>query len=100
MARIRRVVLAAFLGIPRGLSAAPAPYIRILGFNRRGREILAVMKRTASLPVSDSLAYLRKLDRACLEFADLEARSTDLYTLGLPRVLPCGSDFTDGSIRL
>ena len=100
MARIRRVVLAAFLGIPRGLSAAPAPYIRILGFNRRGREILAVMKRTASLPVSDSLAYLRKLDRTCLEFADLEARSTDLYTLGLPRVLPCGSDFTDGSIRL
>ena len=84
-ARIRRVVTSAFLGLDDSYGAGDtgAPYLRILGFNERGREILTRMKQTARLPVSDSLAYLRRLGGRAAAFAELEARSTDLYRLGL-----------------
>ncbi len=101
-ARIRRVIASAFLGLPDSLAAGDlgAPYLRVLGFNERGREILTRMKQTARLPVSDSLAYLRRIDERCAAFAELEARSTDLYRLGLPKIGPCGYDFTAQSVRL
>ena len=100
-ARIRRTVTAAFLGMEDGYGASDtgAPYIRVLGFNERGREILARMKQTARLPVSDSLAYLRRLGGRAEAFAELEARSSDLYRLGLPKVGPCGWDYTAPSVR-
>ncbi len=98
-ARIRRIIMSAFLGLTDEFGIKPPPYIRVLGFNSRGREVLAKMKHTATLPVSDSLAYLRRIDDRCAEFANLEARSTDLYTLGLPSIRPCGFDFTANSIR-
>jgi predicted nucleotidyltransferase len=99
-ARIRRVVMAAFLGLDGGLGAQSAPYIRVLGFGPRGRELLARMRETASLPVSDSLAYLRKMGDTACAFVDAEARAGDLYLLGLPNVRPCGYDFTADSVRI
>ena len=74
--------------------------MRVLGFNKRGREILAKMKETAKLPVSDSLAYLRNLGGDCELFAEAESRATDLYLLGLPNVRPCGLDYTKQSVRI
>lgn len=38
--RLDRMILCAFLGLTREDLSAPAPYIRILGFSDRGREIL------------------------------------------------------------
>lgn len=98
-ARIRRIIMAAFLGLPNSLGAEPPPYIRVLGFNANGREVLAKMRKTARVPVSDSLAYLRRIDERCAAMADMEARATDLYMLGLPVQRPCGYDFTADSIR-
>lgn len=99
-ARIRRTVMAAFLGLYRPFSEKSAPYIRVLGFNGRGREILSRMKETASLPVSDSLASLARLGGDAAQFAQEEARATDLYLMGLPKLLPCGFDYTKPGVRL
>jgi len=99
-ARIRRVVMSAFLGLEAPLCARPAPYLRVLGFNARGREILGKMKETAKKPVSDSLAYLRGLGGDAKLFAEQEARATDLYLLGLPLLRPCGYDYTQPGVRL
>ena len=99
-ARIRRVVMSAFLGLDETLNAQPAPYIRVLGFNRKGREILSLMKETATLPVSDSLVYLRGMGETTAAFAQAEATATDLYRLGLPDVRPCGEDFKANSVRI
>jgi len=99
-ARIRRVVMSAFLGLEGSLGDRPAPYLRVLGFNARGREILARMKETASLPVSESLAHLRGLGGDAKAFAEQEARAADLYQLGLPEVRPCGYDYTKPAVRL
>lgn len=97
--RIRRIVMSAFLGLDGNLSSIPCPYIRVLGFNERGREVLQKAKKTAKIPVSDSLAYLRKQGKTAEKFAETEALATDLYTLALPVIKPCGSDFTADSIR-
>ncbi len=47
--RLDRMVMCAYLGITRDILAAPVPYVRILGFRERGREILNDMKKAISL---------------------------------------------------
>ncbi len=98
-ARIRRVVMSAFLGLEAVYSEQKPPYIRVLGFNTRGREILSRMKETATLPVSDSLAYLGRVNEVCGAFVELESRATDIYLLGLPVIRPCGYDYVADSVR-
>lgn len=43
--RIDRMLLCAFLGISQEIMEAPAPYVRILAFNDRGRRILSGVKK-------------------------------------------------------
>lgn len=38
--RIDRMVMCAFLGITENILSSPAPYVRVLGFNDKGRQIL------------------------------------------------------------
>lgn len=97
-ARLRRILLAAYLDIPAGAAFSPPPYIRVLGMTAAGREVLSRAKRTAALPVSSSPARLERLGGAAGDFAALEARSTDLYGLLLPGGLPCGTEYTNGII--
>jgi hypothetical protein len=92
--------MAAFLNLNGSLCMQPVPYIHILGFNAKGREILSKIRTTASIPVSDSMAYLRRQGQSAADFVDAETFSTDLYRLGLPKTLPCGYDFTVDSVRI
>lgn len=94
LARIRRSVLACFLNIPREDLRTPPPYLRVLGFNAKGKEILSRAKGTAKLPLGAGLARLREQGGTCARFAALEARATDLYMLSLPKPRPCGLDYT------
>ena len=100
MARIRRMVLAGFLGIPQGFCHQPPPYLRVLGCNRRGGEILAQARKSATLPVGTSLARLAKTNEPCKEYAQLEARATDLYTLLFQNPRPKGYDYTTPAVRM
>lgn len=88
LSRVRRVVLSAFLGIRRGLTAEPPPYIRVLGMNPRGAEILRAAR--PSLPVVSRHADTAGLDARGTEIYALECRCADLYALCLPHRLPCG----------
>lgn len=94
LARVRRLILSAFLGLTDRDAAGIPPYLHILGFNQRGREILAELGKTDPPPCEASLARLRRLGGRCEQTALLESRTTDLYTLALPRPLPCGYDMT------
>lgn len=44
--RLDRMVMCAFLGITQQTLTAPVPYVRILGFDRRGRELLAQARKS------------------------------------------------------
>jgi len=100
LARIRRLVLSAYLGITETDALTPPPYLRVLGFNKNGLEVLNRAKKTAQLPLSSSLAQLERCSPDCERIAKLESRSTDLYSLTLPDILPCGYDYTCKPVML
>lgn len=48
--RLDRMVMCAFLGLTAEDLAAPAPYVRVLALNEKGREILKAARETGSFP--------------------------------------------------
>ena len=81
LARIRRAVLWAFLGLSEQDRPARPPYLRVLGFSSRGQTLLRRMKSRASLPLIVKPAHARRLPPEGRRVFELEARSTRLYAL-------------------
>ena len=48
--RLDRMVMCAFLGLTADMITAPAPYVRVLAFNDRGREILKKARLSGKFP--------------------------------------------------
>lgn len=97
MARIRRLVLSAYIGISNNLPSLP-PYIRILGLNKNGEEILSSSK--SSLPFISTGASFNNLTGDAKALFDTEVLADDLYALSLPTPNPCSMDFTKGIIKI
>lgn len=93
-ARLRRLALAAFLGLRAAERPPAAPYVRVLGLSGRGRELLRRMKETCALPVVVKPAQARALDGAARALFEAEARRTDLFGLCFPTARPCGLEWT------
>ena len=93
MTRVRRLILAGFLGLKAGFEKQSPPYIRVLGTNERGMEILKAAKGSQISLISRSGRFATLGDPAQRVF-ELECRAADLYALTLPTPLPCGSEFT------
>ncbi|MBQ4612527.1 MAG: nucleotidyltransferase family protein [Clostridia bacterium] len=98
MARLRRIVWAALLGMPSERAYPTPPYIRVLGMNTRGREIFAAA--TPTLPVVSRAVQFRSLSQAAQELFALECRATDLHALTLPNPPACASDLSQKLITL
>ncbi len=98
MARLRRMALWAFLGLTAADVPAEPPYLRVLGFNARGRVVLKQMKTTAQLPILTKPAHARELDGPGRRLFELEAQCTDLYGLFLPQLPPPGQEWTRGPV--
>lgn len=82
-ARIRRVVLRAFLGIDH--IPENVPYLRVLGMNDRGREVL---RRRKGERVITKPAHGKGMP-----LFEAEAGYTDLYGLCFPTVRPSGLEW-------
>lgn len=89
--RIRRIILRAYLGITKDY-CKNVPYIRILGFNAKGKEILGKIKKKADLPIISRHSDITDLDDYGRLLYELECRCTDLYNLGYKKPLPCGTE--------
>lgn len=96
LARIRRAVLSAFLGLDKKFAAEKPAFIRILGMNARGREILSAAN--CELPIDTSLKALAGKSREAARQAAFTARCTDVYGLCFERPRKCGEDFTSAPI--
>lgn len=92
-ARLRRLALAAFLGLRAAERPAAPPYVRVLGLGDRGRVLLRRMKDTCPLPVIVKPAQARELDGPARTLFESEARYTDLYGLCFPAPRPCGAEW-------
>ena len=98
MARLRRMALWAFLGLTAEDVPERPPYLRVQGFNARGREVLKEMKQKARLPILTKPARARALDGPGRQMFELEARCTDLYGLFLPQLSQPGQEWTRGPV--
>lgn len=92
-ARLRRLILSAFLKAKADDIPTSVPYIRILGCNAIGADVLKDARANSKLPVIMRSTAL-KSDKT-FEF---EARASDIYTLSQSVPDPCGSEFTNGVI--
>ena len=71
--RIDRMLLCAFLGITEEMLRSPAPYVRVLALNDRGREILKIARQYGN--------FINAGERCDGDYADLESRCGSLYGL-------------------
>ena len=99
-ARLRRLLLWAFLGLTAADRPAAPPYLRVLGFTPRGQELLRAMKGAASLPILTKPAHARSLDGPGRRLFQLEARCTDLYGLCFSTPRPGGLEWTTGPVLI
>lgn len=102
LARVRRLVLWAFLGLTAQDRPEALPYLRVLGFTARGQEVLRQMKTAAALPVLVKPAHAARLDPAARRLFALEARCTALYDLcrkGFGRTAG-PNEYTENPVRL
>lgn len=90
MARLRRMVLAAWLGLPVDVPETP-PYLRLLGANDTGRKLLRQM-RDRGAPVLTKPADVSALGAEAAALLAAESRCADLYGLALPHIPPTGED--------
>ena len=85
-ARLRRMLLWAYLGICPGELPAAVPYLRVLAANETGRALLGRMRKSAALPILTKPADVRRLSTEAQELFAMEIRATDLYALAYPEL--------------
>lgn len=92
MARIRRIILSAFLGLQAVDSVSTPPYLRVLGIGENGADILRRAKQKSLLPIISRYSETNTLNSKAEKIMELESRATDLYALCMPHAGPCGLD--------
>ena len=99
-ARLRRMLLAAYLGVTAEDMPPRMPYLRVLACSGRGREMLREMKQTALAPVLVKSADVRALDVRAQRLFGLSARAEDQYVLAYPDLAAArgGSAWTSGPV--
>ena len=90
MARIRRLVLSAFLALDNRFFMTTPPYVRVLGFNSNGLEHLKTPQ--GIIPVITRALQIKNLDDDAIKVFETECRATDIYNLALGVPLECGGE--------
>lgn len=94
MARIKRIICCTFNDITKDMQKIAPPYIRVLAFNEKGREVIKKLSSTATLPFSTSLLELSQQNGICKRFTDTESRCTDNFLLCSSKIFKKGYDYT------
>ena len=99
-ARMRRLLVWAWLGLSRNDRPGMPPYLRVLGFNARGQEVLRHMKKRVHWCILTKPARARGLGEGGRVLFEREARCTDLYDLCLETVPTPGREWSTSPVRL
>ena len=98
LARLRRILLYAFLGIKQSDCNILPQYIKILGFSQNGKNILRTMRETANLPLIMRYSDIKKLSPTAQYLYSLESRCDDIYALSGENIIPCGRNMTENTV--
>lgn len=102
--RIQRILLYALLGITKDdmkLSFKIQPYIRVLGMNSKGKELLSAISR--SNPHLNIITSVKKYidsspNKHLLNMLNIDINATNIYTLGYPKDSWSNLDYTHNMI--
>lgn len=95
-ARIRRAVFSASLGIKSENRNEAPSFIRVLGANERGFEILSKLRENEPAPYT-KFADLYETHPNGIDFT---LKATDLFNMALKTPKPQGADFTENTVIL
>lgn len=98
LARLRRLLMCAVLGITESDAVSPPQYIRILGFNENGREVLRKMRKTSTLPIVMKAGDVSKLSDLGKKAFALETNADNIYELTLPKISSFGRNCTENIV--
>ncbi len=98
LARVRRLVLSAFLNIDNRLFMKAPPYLRVLGFSKSGEEILR--SRCSTIPVIMRVGEIENLSEDAKYMFEVENRATNLYNLSFKAPKDCGEEYTAPLIKI
>lgn len=90
-ARVRRLALAAFLGLSKGDAAGMPPYLRVLGVTQAGRALLPRIAAKAKVPLLVRFSDQKGLDNRALRVLQLESVARAQWALCLPSPLPAAA---------
>ncbi len=90
LARVRRLIFHAFLGITKEMQSAS--YVRILGMNNNGKEIIRNSKK--NLPIIGKISDTEVLSNYARTQFNLECIADDIYNLCKPNRGKCGESLS------
>lgn len=98
--RVTRLLNHVLLGITEELTQTAVPYIRILGFNRRGASFLksCIQREQVSLPVLTNPKKAKEKDPTLLPWIEKDILATQLYALLTEQDLYRNHDFVHSPI--
>ena len=92
-ARVRRLILWAYLGLTAADCPEQPPYLRVLGLTEDGRGVLRRAKELGRLPIVTKPAAVKALDAGRQRQFAVDARAEALWALCLPRLIPAASEW-------
>lgn len=82
MARVRRLILSAFLGIDNRYFLKEPPYVRLLGFSEQGKKYLSSPLRK---PLIAKVSQINELNNISKDVFNLEMKINAVYSLSLDK---------------
>ena len=96
MSKVRRILIAALIGFRKDIFSPMPEYVRVLGMDRTGAELLKKAKKNCSVPIITKVADYREDS----EMFKLDLRATDIASLCSPNEneRKGGMDFTHSPV--
>lgn len=109
--RIQRILVCCLLGITKKdvlLAKRNTPYVRVLGFNEKGRDLISrINKQNPKLSVitsvkkfkdANKLKCNKAINKAYERMLDIDILATDIYTMACENELTANLDYTKNMI--
>lgn len=99
LARVRRLVLSAFLDMDCCWLHEEVPYLNVLGFSKVGEMYLKEISKWLKKPLVFSMKPSKSLDKKTNLLLNKECERNDVFMSLLHNSLPCKSDYINGIIK-
>ena len=91
-ARIRRIILNSVIGVTADDLALPVPYIRLLGLNDRGAEVIKASKESRKLPFIAKTSDIAQANKSAERVFEIECIASDIYALCTEKTGVCSGE--------